>query len=94
MPGGTCEATVYDAYGFRAASICVALGNYHNMDQAKRRIGPEYIDLADWDGMVKLFVRVAREGHTHEPGLKQLKQRVEKRFNALRHLLDNAVAGK
>ena len=91
MPGGTCEATVYDAYGFRAASICVPLGNYHNMDQAKRRIGPEFIDLGDWVSMAKLFVRVAREGHTHEPGLKALKARIEKRFEGLRHLLDNAV---
>jgi hypothetical protein len=79
---------VYDAYGFTAASICVPLGNYHNMDQAKRRIGPEYIDLGDYDSMVKLFVRVAKEGHTHEPGLKALKARVEKRFDALRHLLE------
>src|SRR4028118_1698993 len=73
MPGGTCEATVYDAYGFKAASICVPLGNYHNMDKAKGRIGPEYIDLNDWASMVKLFVRVAREGHTHEPGMGALK---------------------
>ena len=37
MPGGTCEATVYDVYGFTAASICVALGNYHNMDRKRKR---------------------------------------------------------
>ena len=87
MPGGTCEATVYDAYGFSASSICVPLGNYHNMDRAKGRIGPEYIDLADWTSMVKLFIRVAREGHSHEPGMKTLKARVEKRFAARKHLL-------
>ncbi|MDQ3441529.1 MAG: hypothetical protein M3478_14395, partial [Planctomycetota bacterium] len=87
MPGGTCEATVYDVYGFTAASICVALGNYHNMDRAKKKIGPEYIDLADWRNMVKLFVQVARNGHTFEPGHKALRQRVEKRFAKLKHLL-------
>jgi putative aminopeptidase FrvX len=92
MPGGTCEATVYDAYGFKAASICVALGNYHNMDQQKKRIAPEYIDLGDWESMVKLFVRVAKEGHTHEPGMKKLKQRVEKTFNARRALLSDPLA--
>jgi putative aminopeptidase FrvX len=91
MPGGTCEATVYDAYGFKAASICVPLGNYHNMDRAKGKIGPEYIDLGDWDSMVKLFVKIARDGHTHEPGMKALKARVEKRFEALRPLLDDAA---
>jgi endoglucanase len=87
MPGGTCEATVYDVYGFTAASICVALGNYHNMDRAKQKIGPEYIDLTDWRNMVKLFVQVARNGHTFEPGHKALRQRVEKRFAKLKHLL-------
>lgn len=87
MPGGTCEATVYDIYGFAAASICVALGNYHNMDRAKKRIGPEYIDVDDWRNMVKLFVRVARHGHEYEEGHAALKARVEKRFEKLRGLL-------
>jgi endoglucanase len=87
MPGGTCEATVYDVYGFMAGSICVALGNYHNMDRERKTIAPEYIDLADWENMVKLFVRVAKHGHEFEPGHGALKQRVEKRFNKLKHLL-------
>lgn len=87
MPGGTCEATVYDIYGFAAASICVALGNYHNMDREKKRIGPEYIDVNDWRNMVKLFVQVARHGHEYEEGHAALRARVEKRFDRLRHLL-------
>ena len=87
MTGGTCEATVYDVYGFTAGSICVALGNYHNMDAAKKKIGPEFIDLADWESMVKLFVHVARTGHEFEPGHKALRERVEKRFEKLKHLL-------
>ena len=87
MPGGTCEATVYDIYGFTAASICVALGNYHNMDAAKKKIGPEYIDLNDWRSMVRLFVHIAKAGHEYEPGHTLLKARVEKRFAKLKHLL-------
>lgn len=87
MPGGTCEATVYDIYGFTAASICVALGNYHNMDAAKKKIGPEYIDLNDWQSMVQLFLQIARTGHEYEPGHKLLKKRVEKRFEKLKRLL-------
>lgn len=87
MPGGTCEATVYDIYGFAAASICVALGNYHNMDVARKKIGPEYIDLNDWQSMVQLFLQIARTGHVYEPGHKLLKKRVEKRFEKLRRLL-------
>jgi len=87
MPGGTCEATVYDIYGFLAASICVPLGNYHNMEVAKKKIGPEYIDLNDWHKMVKLFLHLARTAHTYEPGHKRLRERIEKRFEKLRHLL-------
>jgi endoglucanase len=87
MPGGTCEATVYDIYGYTAASICVALGNYHNMDAAKKKIGPEYIDLGDWNSMVKLFVHVAKNAHEFEPGHKALRERVEKRFRKFEHLL-------
>lgn len=87
MPGGTCEATVYDVYGFAAASICVALGNYHNMDAAKKKIGPEYIDLSDWRNMVKLFLRLARTGHEYQPGHKLLKARLEKRFSKWRKML-------
>jgi putative aminopeptidase FrvX len=87
MPGGTCEATVYDIYGFTAASICVPLGNYHNMDKARKKIGPEFIDLGDWKSMAKLFIHLARHGHEYQPGHKPLKQRVEKRFAKLKHLL-------
>ena len=86
MPGGTCEATVYDVYGFTAGSICVPLGNYHNMDRERKKIGPEYIDVNDWQNMVKLFVAIAKSGHTYEPGLQQLKDKIEKRFEMLRHL--------
>ena len=87
MPGGTCEATVYDVYGFAAGSICVALGNYHNMDRERKKIGPEYIDLGDWNDMVKLFVQVARNGHEFRPGHAALKERLEKRFEKLKHHL-------
>jgi putative aminopeptidase FrvX len=87
MPGGTCEATVYDVFGYTAASLCMALGNYHNMDVKRGRIGPEFIDFADWKNMVKLFVQLATHGHEFEPGHAQLRQRILKRFNRLKNLL-------
>lgn len=31
MPGGTCEATVYQTLGYTATCLCLPLGNYHNM---------------------------------------------------------------
>jgi putative aminopeptidase FrvX len=87
MPGGTCEATVYDIYGYTAASLCVALGNYHNMDVRRGKIGPEFIDVADWKNMVKLFVQLAQHGHEFRPGHAALRARVLKRFTRLKHLL-------
>ena len=80
MPGGTCEATVYDAYGYTTASVCVALGNYHNMDAEENRIAAEYIDVSDWLAMVELFVRLAERGHEFVGGHQDLKSRLEKRF--------------
>ena len=31
MPGGTCEASAFQALGFTATCLCLPLGNYHNM---------------------------------------------------------------
>ncbi len=87
MPGGTCESTVYDAWGYLAAAVCVPLGNYHNMDRAKKKIGPEYIDIRDWQNMVKLFIAIAKNGHAFETGMKQLKERLTKRFSQFKQLL-------
>lgn len=87
MPGGTCEATVYDIYGYTAASICVPLGNYHNMDKAHRRIAPEYIDVNDWKSMASLFIHLARTAHEYRPGHKLLKAKLQKQFNKWRSLL-------
>jgi endoglucanase len=87
MPGGTCEATVYDVYGFHAGSICLALGNYHNMDVKTKRLAREYIDLSDWRNMVELFVAIARAGHAYGGTHAALKERIEERFNTLKHLL-------
>jgi len=88
MPGGTCEATVYDVYGFIAGSICIALGNYHNMDRERQKIAPEFVNIDDWQSMVKLFVEIARNGHTYRIGHRALRARIEKRFSKLKHLLE------
>jgi putative aminopeptidase FrvX len=45
MDGGTCEATPFGAFGYRAAGIAIPLGNYHNMGRA--RIAPEVVDRRD-----------------------------------------------
>jgi endoglucanase len=59
MPGGTCEATAYQALGRRAACLCLPLGCYHNMDERRQRIAPEHIALADFAGLVAWLVHAA-----------------------------------
>ncbi|MEM1213216.1 MAG: M20/M25/M40 family metallo-hydrolase [Planctomycetota bacterium] len=34
MPGGTCEATAFNAFGYAATCLCLPLANYHNMAPA------------------------------------------------------------
>lgn len=58
MPGGTCESTVYQAFGLRTAALCVPLGNYHNQGSGGK-IRPEQIDAGDFDCLVKLLVALA-----------------------------------
>jgi endoglucanase len=87
MPGGTCEATVFDAWGYTTGAVCVPLGNYHNMNREKRRIEAEYVDLADWKNMVKLFARLAKEIHRFSADCSPLRERVQKRFDMRRKLL-------
>jgi endoglucanase len=70
MAGGACEATVFCSYGYDATCLCLPLGNYHNMAdlsavQARRhaarpRVGPEFISISDFDGLVDLLVACGR----------------------------------
>jgi len=56
MPGGTCEASAYQAFGYTATCLCLPLGNYHNMDDDKQRIGSEFIRIDDFHGLVRLLI--------------------------------------
>ena len=55
MSGGTCEATAYQLYGYRAAGLCVALGNYHNCGP-HLQISAEYVAVTDVAAMTQLCV--------------------------------------
>lgn len=76
MDGGTCESSAYCQLGYEATGMCLALGNYHNCDTRRKKIAPEYIDLADFDNVVKWFVELARAARPYtgrdEPLLKLL----------------------
>jgi len=67
MDGGSCEATVFCDYGYETGAVCLALGNYHNMDKARRRVAPEYIRLDDFANTVKLLSAVLLQDPPYSP---------------------------
>jgi putative aminopeptidase FrvX len=76
MQGGTCEATAFPLYGYRAAAMCVALGNYHNC-APNEKIASEFVSVDDAFGMAKLCVAVARGSNADSLGA--LRKRLDKR---------------
>jgi putative aminopeptidase FrvX len=87
MVGGTCEASAFQAYGHIAACVCLALGNYHNMNDATGKIDSEVISMSDYDGLVKLLVEVALR--IDKPGAApSLKDRLEKMFETRKRFLE------
>ena len=69
MPGGACEATAFSSFGYESTCVCLALGNYHNMIDIDgvqaglrpARVGPEYISIDDYHGMVELLTITASQ---------------------------------
>ncbi|MCA9306936.1 MAG: hypothetical protein KDA16_10405 [Phycisphaerales bacterium] len=71
MPGGACEATAFQAYGYEATCVCLPLGNYHNMADldlvergdeaavAHARCGREYIGVEDYHGLIEMLIACA-----------------------------------
>lgn len=87
MAGGACEATVFCAAGYDATCLCLPLGNYHNMadltavqagtNTLPAKVGPEYISIADFDGLVDLLVACGE----HIPESPSIRDRIEKLWN-------------
>lgn len=86
MPGGTCEATAFDAFGHIASAACVPLGSYHNMNRDKKRMAAEEIDLNDWRNLVKMLTNVGRHADTFDGKPTELRRRMTERFNGHKHL--------
>jgi endoglucanase len=61
MDGGTCEATPFCAYGYRASGLALPLGNYHNQATTPNGpdIGPETVHADDFACGVRLLVALA-----------------------------------
>ncbi len=87
MDGGTCESTAYYAYGYAATGMCVALGNYHNMNTETKKIDCEYISLEDWLGMVDWFEALVLDERGYKGGDDEIRSGLEKRFSEWRKLL-------
>lgn len=108
MPGGTCEASAFQSYGYTATCLCLPLGNYHNMapsgtpgtpgsspgssapapapGRGKKKVGPEYISLTDYDNLIRLLVAI---GKTLDAPAKAppLRVRLDQLFKARRRVL-------
>lgn len=67
MAGGACEATAFSTFGFQSTCLCLPLGNYHNMQRIDEvvggerpaKVGPEFIGIDDYHGMVEMLEVVA-----------------------------------
>jgi endoglucanase len=67
MPGGACEASAYQAFGYEATCVCLPLGNYHNMADLSRvqagdegaiaaaRVDHEVISRRDYGWLIDLL---------------------------------------
>lgn len=91
MDGGTCESSAYCTLGYEATGLCVALGNYHNVDMRRKKLGPEYINLDDFENVIKWFVELARAPRpytgrdaTLDDQMKNLEKRYEKLLRSSR----------
>lgn len=86
MDGGTCESSAYCTLGYEATGLCVALGNYHNVDAKRKKLGPEYVDLNDLAGVVEWFTALARSTHQYngrDEALVEQMDKLEKRYAKL-----------
>jgi len=86
MDGGTCESSAYCTLGYEATGLCVALGNYHNVNAKRKKLGPEYIDLDDFENVIKWFVELARAPRPYtgrDPILDEQMSDLEKRYAKL-----------
>jgi endoglucanase len=59
MSGGTCEATPWGLYGWRATGVAIPLGNYHNQGP-RNRLEPEIVSVRDLATAVDLIETAAR----------------------------------
>ena len=77
LDGGSCEATAYQLYGYTCAAASIALGNYHNCTP-DGTIGPEYVAIDDFVGMVRLCLATVLRGGKANEVPRELRRKLEK----------------
>ncbi len=92
MPGGTCEATAFDAFGHMAAAACVPLANYHNMDRENKKMAAEEIDLNDWRSLVTFLTDAGLNASDFDGKPTALRKSMTDRYQKHARLFDNPGA--
>lgn len=99
MPGGTCEATTFSAYGYQSTCICLPLGNYHNMThidavlagQRPAKVAPEFIAVGDFHGLVEMLVVCAEKLDSMDST--SIRERMEELWKRNKGVLDSMPTG-
>lgn len=78
LDAGACESTAMQACGIRSAGVSVPLGNYHNLDSAKK-ITPEYVMMSDVRSLIDLLKALVATKHDGI-GERTIRERVEMRM--------------
>lgn len=76
MSGGTCEATVWSLYGYRATGVAVPLGNYHNQGP-QARLAAEIVSAKDLATAVDLIEAAAQDARPQDAYGARLRRRVD-----------------
>ncbi|HUJ70820.1 MAG TPA: hypothetical protein VLZ30_01155 [Verrucomicrobiae bacterium] len=75
MDGGTCEATAFVGFGYRAGGLCLPLGNYHNIGK-NLRPRAEHVRVRDLEQLLKLTVAATEESPSHSATDTALRRRL------------------
>ncbi len=90
MDGGSCEATAYVTYGYTATCLCLALGNYHNMNARTGRLDSEYVSVRDWRNLSHWFEALVVDETGFTGAGTSLRGTLEESFKAHAKLLESA----
>ncbi len=81
MDGGTCESTAYVAFGYQATGLCLALGNYHNMNEKTGKLDSEYVSVTDWRNLSHWFEALVLDEPGFVSGASKVKADLETGFS-------------